>query len=128
MSRNNDVQYADCPCGSNLKFRFCCFKLEVEAKINLGKIERRIQAEVRKILVNHDVKFQGTEINARYTDCFEKSEIRYIPGKYDVLKVTLPEETPGKTHKDFLKNAIARKWEDYVCEVMIPVEVKDVER
>jgi len=128
MSRNNDVKYAKCPCGSDLTYKFCCFKLEVEAKLNLGKIDRRIQAEVRKILVNHDVSLGSTTINVRNTDCFEKSAIHYIPGKYDVLKVTLPEESPGETHRDFLKNAIARKWEDYVCEVLIPAEVKDVER
>jgi len=116
---NNKVVYSLCSCGSGEKYKFCCFKLEIEAKLKLKEIEEKSQHEVRKILVRNNIPLKGTEISTRFADHTHSSLIYYIPYKMDIMKRIDPIRNMELSRKENFQQLINLKWEDFAIEILL---------
>ena len=89
-----------CFCGSGIKFKDCCEKLQHEVQQHLNKFDKIINVELEKVIDKQNFNRKNLVISRRPSDCFELSKVYYIKGRYDLLKVTSPPIPVVKTRAD----------------------------
>jgi hypothetical protein len=112
--KSNSEMYALCGCGSGEKYKFCCYDLKQNARVNMSDVQLKIQGAVKKIVRFAGLYEAGGMIESRFTDCYMNDSIFFIRGKCDVALVKAPlQPADDAPEREKLKFYSETKFEDY---------------